>query len=55
MHYLKAIEAIGTDEAPKVMAQMRATPINEVLRLPLPAPRERERKARRDRLVSPRI
>ncbi|MFZ1171015.1 MAG: ABC transporter substrate-binding protein [Bradyrhizobium sp.] len=28
MHYLKAIEATGTDEAPKVMAQMRATPIN---------------------------
>ena len=26
---LKAIEAIGTDEAPKVMAQMRATPIND--------------------------
>jgi branched-chain amino acid transport system substrate-binding protein len=29
MHYLQAIEAIGTDEAPKVMAQMRATPIND--------------------------
>jgi branched-chain amino acid transport system substrate-binding protein len=29
MHYLKAIEAIGTDEAPKVMAQMRATPIHD--------------------------
>ncbi len=29
MHYLKAIEAIGTDEAPKVMAQMRSTPIND--------------------------
>ena len=29
MHYLKAIEAIGTDEAPKVMEQMRATPIND--------------------------
>jgi branched-chain amino acid transport system substrate-binding protein len=29
MHYLKAIEAIKTDEAPKVMAQMRATPIND--------------------------
>src|SRR5205085_2813662 len=25
----KAIEAIGTDEAPKVMAQMRATPVND--------------------------
>jgi len=29
MHYMKAIEAIGTDEAPKVMEQMRATPIND--------------------------
>jgi len=29
MHYLKAIEAIGTDEAQKVTAQMRATPIND--------------------------
>src|ERR1700755_2565687 len=29
MHYLKAIEAIGTDEAPKVLEQMRATPIND--------------------------
>jgi branched-chain amino acid transport system substrate-binding protein len=29
MHYLKAIEAIGTDEAPKVMAQMRETPVND--------------------------
>ena len=29
MHYLKAIDATGTDEAPKVMAQMRATPIND--------------------------
>ncbi|WP_407181671.1 ABC transporter substrate-binding protein [Bradyrhizobium sp. STM 3562] len=29
MHYLKAIDAIGTDEAPKVMAQMRAMPIND--------------------------
>jgi branched-chain amino acid transport system substrate-binding protein len=29
MHYLKAIDAIGTDEAPKVMAQMKATPIND--------------------------
>ncbi|MGJ4887664.1 ABC transporter substrate-binding protein [Bradyrhizobium sp. HKCCYLRH3099] len=28
-HYLKAIEAIGTDEAPKVMAQMRAMPVND--------------------------
>jgi branched-chain amino acid transport system substrate-binding protein len=29
MHYLKAIDALGTDEAPKVMEQMRATPIND--------------------------
>ncbi|MHC2332590.1 hypothetical protein ACVIW0_001879 [Bradyrhizobium sp. USDA 4454] len=29
MHYLKAIEAVGTDEAPQVMAQMRATPVND--------------------------
>ena len=29
MHYLKAIEAIGSDEAPKVMEQMRKTPIND--------------------------
>jgi branched-chain amino acid transport system substrate-binding protein len=29
MHYLKAIEAIGTDDSQKVMAQMRATPIND--------------------------
>src|SRR5262249_42137401 len=29
MHYLKAIEAIKTDEAPKVMAQMRAMPIHD--------------------------
>jgi len=29
MHYLKAIDAIGTDEAPKVMEKMRATPIND--------------------------
>src|SRR6201981_3946089 len=29
LHYLKAIETIGTDEAPKVMAQMRATPVND--------------------------
>jgi branched-chain amino acid transport system substrate-binding protein len=30
LHYLKAIDAIGTDEALKVMAQMRATPVNDV-------------------------
>jgi branched-chain amino acid transport system substrate-binding protein len=29
MHDLKAIEAIGTDEASKVVAQMRAVPIND--------------------------
>jgi branched-chain amino acid transport system substrate-binding protein len=29
LHYLKAIETIGTDEAPKVMEQMRAMPIND--------------------------
>jgi branched-chain amino acid transport system substrate-binding protein len=29
MHYLKAIEATGTDQAPRVTAQMRATPIND--------------------------
>jgi branched-chain amino acid transport system substrate-binding protein len=29
MHYLKAIEAIGTDDSQKVMAQMRETPVND--------------------------
>ncbi|WP_027520572.1 ABC transporter substrate-binding protein [Bradyrhizobium sp. Ec3.3] len=29
MHYLKAIEATGSDEATKVMEKMRATPIND--------------------------
>src|ERR1700712_5073357 len=29
MHYLKAIDAIGTDDALKVMAQMKATPIHD--------------------------
>ena len=29
MHYLQAIDAIGTDDTAKVMAQMRATPIND--------------------------
>ncbi len=29
MHYLKAIDAVGTDEAMKVMAQMKATPVND--------------------------
>ena len=29
MYYLKAIEATGTDDAQKVIAQMRATPIND--------------------------
>jgi len=31
MHYLKAIDAAGTDEAKAVMAQMRATPINDFM------------------------
>ena len=29
LHYLKAIDAIGTDDSLKVMAQMRATPVND--------------------------
>src|ERR1700761_950725 len=29
LHYLKAIEDIKTDEAPKVMEKMRATPVND--------------------------
>jgi branched-chain amino acid transport system substrate-binding protein len=29
MHYLKAIDAIGTDDTAKVMAKMKATPIND--------------------------
>src|ERR1700761_3602364 len=29
MHYLKAIDAIGTDDSLKVMAQMRAMPVND--------------------------
>ncbi|MBU4610417.1 ABC transporter substrate-binding protein [Achromobacter sp. GG226] len=29
MHYLKAVQAAGTDEGPTVMAQMKATPIND--------------------------
>jgi branched-chain amino acid transport system substrate-binding protein len=29
MHYLKAIDAIGTDDTTKVMAQMKATPIHD--------------------------
>ena len=29
MHYLKAVKAAGTDDAGKVMAQMKATPIND--------------------------
>lgn len=31
MHYLKAIDAAGTDEAKAVMAQMRKTPINDFM------------------------
>lgn len=29
LHYLKAIQAVGTDEAQAVLAQMRATPVND--------------------------
>src|SRR5437667_1649642 len=29
MHYLKAIDAVGTDDSTKVMAQMKATPIHD--------------------------
>lgn len=29
LHYLKAVKAAGSDEAPKVMAQMKKTPIND--------------------------
>ena len=29
LHYLRAVQAAGTDEAGKVMAQMKATPIND--------------------------
>jgi branched-chain amino acid transport system substrate-binding protein len=29
MHYLKAIDAVGTDDTAKVMAQMKATPIHD--------------------------
>src|SRR6202035_4656622 len=29
MHYLRAIDAVGTDDATKVMAQMKATPIHD--------------------------
>jgi branched-chain amino acid transport system substrate-binding protein len=28
-HYLRAIEAAGTDEAKSVVAQMKATPVND--------------------------
>jgi branched-chain amino acid transport system substrate-binding protein len=31
MHYLKAVQAVGQDDAAKVMAQMRATPINDFM------------------------
>jgi len=30
MHYLRAIEATGTDDAKKVIAKMRETPINDM-------------------------
>jgi len=29
MHYLNAIKAIGTDDAPKVASQMRETPVED--------------------------
>jgi branched-chain amino acid transport system substrate-binding protein len=29
MHYLQAIDATGTDDTTKVMAKMKATPIND--------------------------
>ena len=29
LHYLRAVKAAGTDEAGKVMAQMKKTPIND--------------------------
>jgi len=31
MHYLKAVKAVGSKDADKVMAQMRATPINDFM------------------------
>jgi branched-chain amino acid transport system substrate-binding protein len=31
MHYLKAVKAVGSKDAEKVMAQMRATPINDFM------------------------
>jgi branched-chain amino acid transport system substrate-binding protein len=29
MHYLKAVQAVGTDDTAKVMAKMKATPVND--------------------------
>ena len=29
MHYLKAVKAVNTDDTPKVMAQMKKTPVND--------------------------
>jgi branched-chain amino acid transport system substrate-binding protein len=29
MHYLKAVKAVNSDDAPKVMAQMKKTPVND--------------------------
>jgi len=29
MHYLKAVQAVGTDDTAKVMARMKATPVND--------------------------
>jgi branched-chain amino acid transport system substrate-binding protein len=31
MHYLKAVQAVGTDDAATVMARMKATPINDFM------------------------
>jgi branched-chain amino acid transport system substrate-binding protein len=30
LNYLKAVKAVGTDDADKVLAQMRKTPINDI-------------------------
>ncbi len=31
MHYLKAVKAVGSKDVDKMMAQMRATPINDFM------------------------
>ena len=45
-HYLKAIKAAGTDDADKVMAKMRAMPINDFMTKNGKNPRGRPRAAR---------